>query len=115
MSQSSESSVVIRPSFDANRFWGFFVFITCLSDILNIYFYSFRASGYSPKKDIKVMNPKRGRGRPRMADDEKRKPAFLIKLTDEENAMIREALAGEKITTWAREVLLRAAKRRQKV
>lgn len=58
------------------------------------------------------MATKRGPGRPSIPDSEKRKPALLIKLTDAENELIRSA-AGPKITTWAREVLLRAAKRRQ--
>jgi hypothetical protein len=49
-------------------------------------------------------------GRPRLPDSEKRKPAFLLKLTDAEFAEIRRA-AGDKVSTWARTVLLRAAKR----
>jgi hypothetical protein len=57
------------------------------------------------------MAKKAPRGRPRLADSEKRKPAFLLKLTDAEFDLIRQA-AGEKVSTWAREVLLRAAKRR---
>ena len=50
------------------------------------------------------------RGRPILPDSEKRKPAFLLKLTDAEFELIRKA-AGEKVSTWAREVLLRAAVR----
>lgn len=57
------------------------------------------------------MAKKRPVGRPKLADSEKRKPAFLLKLTDAEFALIRQA-AGDKVSTWAREVLLRAAKRR---
>ena len=51
------------------------------------------------------------RGRPPLLESEKRKPAFLLKLTDAEHELIKRA-AGEKVSTWAREVLLRAAKRR---
>ena len=56
---------------------------------------------------------KTARGRPSLPDSEKRKPAFLLKLTDAEFALIRQA-AGDKVSTWAREVLLAAAKRRLK-
>ena len=54
-----------------------------------------------------------GPGRPRLSDSEKRKPAFLLKLTDDEFAKIKRA-AGKKVSTWAREVLLRAAGRKLK-
>jgi hypothetical protein len=53
------------------------------------------------------------RGRPQLPDSEKRKPAFLLKLTDAEFELVRRA-AGGKVSTWAREVLLAAAKRRVK-
>jgi hypothetical protein len=56
---------------------------------------------------------KASRGRPALPDSEKRKPAFLLKLTDAEFEQIRQA-AGDKVSTWAREVLLRAAKRGRK-
>lgn len=52
------------------------------------------------------------RGRPAMPESEKRKPAFLIKLTDEEHERIKNA-AGPKVSTWAREVLLKAAARKK--
>jgi hypothetical protein len=61
--------------------------------------------------DILLMAKKSARGRPTIPDEEKRKGRFLIKLSDAEYEQIRQA-AGEKLTTWAREVLLRAAKRR---
>jgi hypothetical protein len=54
---------------------------------------------------------KTGPGRPTLPDSEKRKPAFLLKLTDAEHDLIKKA-AGGKVSTWARETLLRAAKRR---
>lgn len=57
---------------------------------------------------------KRRVGRPILPDSEKRKPAFLIKLTDAEHDTIKRAVGDGKVTTWAREVLLRAAKRRVK-
>jgi len=50
-------------------------------------------------------------GRPELPESEKRKARFLVKLNDAEYATIRQA-AGAKVSTWAREVLLRAAKRR---
>ncbi len=56
---------------------------------------------------------KASRGRPALPDSEKRKPAFLLKLTDAEFEQIRQA-AGDKVSTWAREVLLRTAKRGRK-
>lgn len=45
-----------------------------------------------------------------MTDTEKRHPRFLVKLNDAEYDLIQKA-AGDKISTWARETLLRAAKR----
>jgi len=56
---------------------------------------------------------KTGRGRPALPDSERRKAAFLLKLTDAEFELIRQA-AGDKVSTWARETLLRAARRRVK-
>ncbi len=56
---------------------------------------------------------KRTRGRPALSDDEKRKPAFTLKLTDAEYDLIKRA-ADPRVATWAREVLLRAAKRKLK-
>ena len=40
------------------------------------------------------------RGRPPVPDEEKRKPAFLLKLTDAEHELIKQA-AGGKTSTWA--------------
>jgi hypothetical protein len=57
------------------------------------------------------MEKKKTRGRPRIPDSEKRKPAFVMRLTNDELATIRQA-AGENVEGWARAVLLRAAKRR---
>ena len=45
-----------------------------------------------------------------MDASEKRQPRFLVKLNDAEYAVIRQA-AGDKVSTWARETLLKAAKR----
>jgi hypothetical protein len=56
------------------------------------------------------MAKKNAVGRPSVSESEKRRPRFLVLLNDEEFAVVRHA-AGEKITTWARETLLRAAKR----
>jgi len=51
------------------------------------------------------------KGRPTIPDAEKRKPRFLLKLNDAEFELIKRA-GSPKISTWARETLLRAAKRR---
>ncbi len=45
-----------------------------------------------------------------LPESERRKPAFLLKLSDAEFELIRRT-AGDKVSTWARETLLRAAKR----
>jgi hypothetical protein len=52
-------------------------------------------------------------GRPEVPDAEKRKARFLVLLTDAEDTLVREAAAG-KVSTWARETLIRAAKRQSK-
>lgn len=49
-------------------------------------------------------------GRPKLDPAEKRKPRFLVKLNDAEYDLIQRA-SGPKVSTWARETLLRAAKR----
>ena len=59
------------------------------------------------------MAKKAKMGRPTIPDEEKRKARFLVKLNDEEYAVILQA-AGPKVSTWAREVMLRAAKRKPK-
>lgn len=57
------------------------------------------------------MAKKTAVGRPALPPSEKRTGRFLVKLNDAEYALIQQA-AGAKVSTWAREVLLRAAKRR---
>ena len=54
---------------------------------------------------------KRGRGRPPKPDDEKKGDELRIRLTADERKELDRA-AGGNTSTWAREVLLRAAKRR---
>ena len=56
------------------------------------------------------MEKKKSRGRPKIPDSEKRKPAFVMRLTDDEFAQIKQK-AGDNVEGWARAVLLRAAKR----
>ena len=56
------------------------------------------------------MAKKTGPGRPKLAPSDKRQARFLVKLNDAEYDIIRQA-AGDKVSTWARETLLRAAKR----
>ena len=57
------------------------------------------------------MKKTRPVGRPKLPDSERRKPAFVMRLTDDELAKVKQA-AGDNVEGWAREVLLRAAKRR---
>jgi hypothetical protein len=56
---------------------------------------------------------KKTRGRPELADTEKRKPRFLLLLTDAEHELV-QAAGKPKVSTWARETLVRAAKRQSK-
>ncbi len=56
------------------------------------------------------MAQKPVRGRPTIPDSEKRVGRFLLKLSDAEYAMIKKAAVG-KVSTWARDTLIRAAKR----
>src|SRR5688572_18056478 len=58
------------------------------------------------------MAKKTAVGRPAIAESEKRKGRFLVLLNDAEYATIRQAAGTAKVSTWAREVMLRAAKRR---
>ena len=57
------------------------------------------------------MAKKTAVGRPAIAEAEKRKARFLVLLNDAEYATVRQAVGAAKLTTWARETLLRAAKR----
>lgn len=62
------------------------------------------------------MNMETKRGRPPKKPSERKTAAMLIPMTDEEKALIERAAEGDdaKPVTWARETLLRAAKRRGK-
>jgi hypothetical protein len=53
------------------------------------------------------------RGRPAKTDAERREILFPIRVNAAELEAIKEA-GGDKPSTWARELLLRAAKRRRK-
>jgi hypothetical protein len=53
------------------------------------------------------------RGRPVKSDDERREIRFQVRLSSEELRLL-EAAAHGKTSTWAREVLLAAAKRSQR-
>ena len=59
------------------------------------------------------MPKQKGPGRPKLSDSEKRKPAFLVKLTDAEFELIKQ-VAEPRVGTWARIELLKAAKRAKK-
>ena len=50
------------------------------------------------------------RGRPPKADDERKSAELRIRMTQEERELL-DAAAGGKTSTWARNVLVRAAKR----
>jgi hypothetical protein len=52
-------------------------------------------------------------GRKKLPDDERRAKPLRIRLTDDERAELERASQG-KTSTWARDVLLRAARRRVK-
>lgn len=58
------------------------------------------------------MSKKNLGGRPVLPEGEKRIARFVVKLNDDEYERIKAA-SGPKLTTWAREVLLRAANRRK--
>jgi uncharacterized protein (DUF1778 family) len=51
------------------------------------------------------------RGRPPKADEERKSAELRIRMTQEERELL-DAAAGGKTSTWARGVLLRAAKRK---
>ena len=51
------------------------------------------------------------RGRPPKPDDERKSAQLRIRLTEEEREALDQA-AGGKTSTWARDVLLKAAKRK---
>ena len=55
---------------------------------------------------------KKRMGRPRKPSSEKVKPAFMLNLTDAEHALVKRAAGDGKVSTWAREVVLRAARRK---
>jgi len=57
------------------------------------------------------MSPKPQRGRPPVSDEERREIRFQVRLSATELALLDTAAQG-KTSTWARETLLRAAKRR---
>ena len=59
------------------------------------------------------MAKKKPVGRPSLPKSEKRKPAFVLQLTDAEHDLIKR-VAEPRVGTWAREVLLSAAKKKKK-
>jgi hypothetical protein len=58
------------------------------------------------------METKRGRGRPPKPPDEQRSELFTIRVTPDERSQIEKA-GGEKPSIWARDVLLKAARRKR--
>jgi hypothetical protein len=61
----------------------------------------------------KFMEDKRERGRPPKPDEERRDAELRIRLTEQERWVLDRA-AGEQTSTWAREVLLKAATRKSR-
>jgi hypothetical protein len=61
----------------------------------------------------KFMEDKRDRGRPPKPDEDRRSAELRIRLTDEEREKLDDA-AGGKTSTWARDVLLKAAARKSR-
>jgi hypothetical protein len=59
----------------------------------------------------KFMEEKRDRGRPPKPDEDRRSAELRIRLTDDEREKLDEA-AGGQTSTWARDVLLKAAARK---
>lgn len=59
------------------------------------------------------MAKKKSVGRPSLPNSKKRKPAFVVQLTDAEHELIKR-VAEPRVGTWAREVLLKAAERKAK-
>jgi len=53
----------------------------------------------------------RDRGRPKGPDELRRNNVLRIRLTDDERTQL-DAAAGDSTSTWARDVLLQAAKRK---
>lgn len=54
----------------------------------------------------------RDRGRPPKSDEERKSYMLRIRMTEEQKELLKE-VAGDNISDWARDVLLRAAKRRR--
>ena len=54
---------------------------------------------------------KRGRGRPPKTAADKRSEAILVSLTPAERELIKAAAGDEPLAVWARDVMLRAARR----
>jgi hypothetical protein len=59
------------------------------------------------------MSKQKGPGRPQLPESEKRKPAFLVKLTKAEFDLIKQ-VAKPRVGTWARIELLKAANQAKK-
>jgi hypothetical protein len=59
------------------------------------------------------MEDKRERGRPPKPDEDRRSAELRIRLTDEEREKLDD-FAGGKTSTWARELLLKAATRKSR-
>ncbi|MBC8355125.1 MAG: hypothetical protein H8E66_24380 [Planctomycetes bacterium] len=57
---------------------------------------------------------KKKRGRPPKDDSEKVKPAFMLNLTDAEHELVKRAVGDGKVSTWARKIIIEAAKRKVK-
>jgi hypothetical protein len=59
-----------------------------------------------------MVQEKRERGRPPKPEEEVKSYMLRIRMTEEQREVLKE-VSGGNISDWARDVLLRAAKRRQ--
>jgi hypothetical protein len=102
-SKSGESPVLIRPV-RVSSFGGVFssLFIVATQNRLaRVFFVAI----------VNFMEKPRERGRPPKSPDERKTAELRIRLTNEQREVLDAAAEGD-TSTWARDVLLRAAKRR---
>ena len=60
-----------------------------------------------------ALRARRGPGRPKRSKAEKQGARVLLTFTEDEYAMLRQAAGGTALGTYARELVLRALKRRK--
>lgn len=94
-----------RPCYKHDR--GFFLTLLLYGILL-------QAQGYCVKifKPYNNVMTTKGRGRPPKEPEDKHVERLEIRLTAEDRELIEKAASG-KVSSWARDVLVRAAKRRK--